>query len=338
MKISRYFKDKIIYILPFIVAWILTLLLLIAFKVDKSCVVVILGIWFLLYVVIFVVDFFRKNDFYKNLNKNIEELDKSYLVLETLNKPGFYEGELLYEALYEIDKSMIENVNQLGYQVKDFKEYIEMWIHEVKIPLSALALIVHNHKSDFDKKTIEQIERINSYVEQVLYYTRSENAEKDYQISEVNIAKVVKKVALKNKDYLLENQIDFITEELNVNVLSDAKWIEFILNQIVNNSIKYRKDKDSYIKIYSECSDKSVRIFVEDNGIGILKSDIGRVFEKSFTGYNGRIKSKSTGMGLFIAQKLCRKLEHKISIESEVNEFTRVCITFVNNNYYKGVR
>lgn len=142
-------------------------------------------------------------------------------------------------------------------------------------------------------------------------------------------------MSIKNKDDLLDNNITFESNVKNSLVHTDKKWLEFIINQIINNSIKYKKDKDSIIKISSiEDNDKTI-LEIYDNGIGIPTKDIGRVFEKSFTGSNGRDKIKSTGMGLYIIKKLCDKLGHNIYIESTLKEYTKVIIEFGKNEMYK---
>ena len=335
MKFIAFLKDKSYSIIISTISLLLILLLFSAFKVEKSFCIETISILLVSYITTILIDYTRKNKFYKDLLGNIEALDKAYLVLETLSKPNFYEGELLYQALYEINKSMNECVKSLELQTQDFKEYIEMWIHEVKIPISSLVLMAHNHSDKFDKKTIEQIRRIENYVDQVLYYVRSENAEKDYLIKETKLNKVISSVALKNKDDLLENKIDLIVDNLDINVNTDSKWLEFILNQIVNNSIKYHNKNNSYIKIYTKNNKDIIKLIIEDNGIGIDSSDLPKVFNKTFTGHNGRGPAKSTGMGLFIAKNLCTKLGHKISIESKRNEYTKVIISFYNNNFYK---
>lgn len=335
MKFIAFLKDKSYSIIISTISLLLILLLFSAFKVEKSFCIATISILLVSYITTILIDYTRKNKFYKDLLGNIEALDKAYLVLETLSKPNFYEGELLYQALYEINKSMNECVKSLELQTQDFKEYIEMWIHEVKIPISSLVLMAHNHSDKFDKKTIEQIRRIENYVDQVLYYVRSENAEKDYLIKETKLNKVISSVALKNKDDLLENKIDLIVDNLDINVNTDSKWLEFILNQIVNNSIKYHNKNNSYIKIYTKNNKDIIKLIIEDNGIGIDSSDLPKVFNKTFTGHNGRGLAKSTGMGLFIAKNLCTKLGHKISIESKRNEYTKVIISFYNNNFYK---
>lgn len=339
MKFISYVKDKIWYVILFIVSLAFILTLLAAFKTKIELTIAILLVITIFFITSILIDFFKKKDFYNNLLSNTQNLDKAYLVLETLDKPNFYEGKILYQALYEINKSMNENVKNLKLQVADFKEYVEMWIHEVKIPISSLVLMQHNNKDKFSKDQIRQIKRIENYVEQILYYVRQETAEKDYLITDVSLNKIVNKVLLKNKDDILENKINLIVDTLSYDVSTDSKWLEFIINQIINNSIKYKRNiKSSSIKIYVIENNDKLDLVIEDNGLGINETDLPMVFKKSFTGQNGRIKSKSTGMGLFIAKSMTDKLVHKIRIESKEKEYTKVIITFSKNHYYDVVK
>lgn len=335
MNFIKYLQDKLYAIILSLVSFSIILLIFFAFKVNREVIIATFVVLSILLVCLFLIDYFRKKRFYTELLLNIKALDKSYLVLETLIKPEFYEGELLYQALYDINKSMIENINIIEKQRQDFKDYIEMWIHEVKIPLATLILISNNHKDKFDNKTKTQLKRLEDYVDQVLYYARCENAQKDYLIKEVDLAKIIKNIGLKNMDDLLENKIDYNVVNVNVKVLTDSKWLEFILGQIINNSIKYKRNIDnSYIKVSVRDDEDKTTLIIEDNGIGIKESDLKQVFDKTFTGENGRTRSKSTGMGLFIAKNMCEKLGHKIAIESQENKYTRVYITFTKNKYY----
>lgn len=339
MRFSRYLKDKLYAIVLIFSALTILLLIFLAFKIDSQVIFSSFIVLIVLFILLFFIDYFRKKKFYTDLLYNIDSLDKSYLVLETLCKPEFYDGEILYQALYNINKSMNENVNSIKEQWCDFKEYIEMWIHEVKIPLATLILISNNHKDTFDKKVQTQLKRLEDYVDQVLYYARCENAEKDYLIKEVELSKVIKNIGLKNMDDLLENRIDYNVDNSNVKVLTDSKWLEFILGQIINNSIKYKRNiDDSYIKISVRDEKNKTILTVEDNGIGIKESDLKQVFDKTFTGENGRIKGKSTGMGLFIAKNMCEKLGHKIGIESIEGKYTKVFISFAKNKYYEVLK
>ena len=198
--------------------------MLVSFKANSQAILginlsVIIG-----FAISAIYDFKRRKKFYDKFLNDLDLLDKKYLITEMLEKPNFYDGEILYDALYEIDKSMAERIKEYSLSITDFKEYIEMWIHEVKLPLASMNLIVHNHKELSDKKIVEQLKRIDDDVEQVLYYVRSENAEKDYLIKGTDLAKVISNVAMKNKDILLENKIDFIVDVNNKKVLTDSKW------------------------------------------------------------------------------------------------------------------
>ena len=339
MSFSKYLKDKLYAMVLSLIAFVILLLIFFAFKVDSGVIIASSFVLGTLFISLFLIDYLRKKRFYTDLLSNIEALDKAYLVLETLVKPEFYEGELLYQALYEINKSMSENVNKITEQWHDFKNYIEMWIHEVKIPQATLILISNNHKDTYDKNVQTQLKRLEDYVYQVLYYARCENAEKDYLIKEVDLSKVIKNIGLKNMDDLLENKIDYNVDNSNVKVLTDSKWLEFILGQIINNSIKYKRNiDDSYIKISVRDEKNKTILIVEDNGIGIKKSDLKQVFDKTFTGENGRIKGKSTGMGLFIAKNMCERLGHKIEIDSIEGKYTKVFISFAKDKYYEVLK
>ena len=335
MKLTSYIKSKINIIIISIISITLIILLDLAFKVPKELIIVTSFLLIITLIISLLITYFQKRNFYNTLINNTKNLDKKYLVLETLPKPNTYEEELIYNTLYDINKSMIENVTTYITSTKDFKDYIEMWIHEVKIPISSLILMTHNHKDKISQEYFEEIRRLDNYIDQILYYVRSNYTSEDFIFKKVKLEKVISQVALKNKDDLLENKIDLIVDVKNTEVYTDTKWLEFILNQIINNSIKYKKEiPNSYIKISALEDNNQVTLLVKDNGIGIPKSDIPNVFKKSFTGINGRNKTKSTGMGLYIAKKLCTKLGHKIEIESKEKEYTILKITFGKNKLY----
>lgn len=338
MNKKEYIKDKIYFIITSLLGYSIILLILLAFKVTLQATIAISLVYIIGVLINIIIDYFRKKTFYNNFQKKLENLDQKYLIVEMLEEPNFLEGKILTNALYDIDKSMIEKINEYKQQTQDFKEYVELWIHEVKLPVSSLTLMVHNRKTEENKKLQEQLSRLDNYLEQILYYVRSENAEKDYLITTANLSKVISNVALRNKDILLEKKIDFIVSDVNIEVLTDSKWLEFIINQIIDNSIKYSKNNNAFIKIVAKEEKDRVDLAIYDNGIGIKEEDLPRVFEKTYTGSNGRNGKNSTGMGLYIVKKLCEKLGHKVSIKSKENEFTCVKISFIKNDYYKVIK
>ena len=335
MKFLKYVKDNLIGIVIYLVTAILITLMLAAFKTPSVALIITFILFILSGMLILIISYLRKNKFYKLFMNNLEKLDKKFLILETLPEPTTYEEKIMVNSLYEINKSMIENIKISQKNINDFKEFVEVWIHEVKIPISSLVLKCHNNKEKYDKSFLSQIRRLDNNIDEILYYVRSEDTEKDFIITEINLKEIVRNISLKNKDDLLENNIEFEVDLKAFSVNSDKKWLEFIINQVINNSIKYKKENESIIKIESSENKDKVTLEIYDNGIGIPEKDLKRVFDKSFTGTNGRDKVKSTGMGLYIVKKLCDKLGHNISIESKENEYTKVILEFGKNDVYK---
>ena len=335
MKYLKYVHDNLIGIVIYLVTASLIALMLAAFKTASIALIITFIFFILSGVLILAISYIRKNKFYKLFMNNLEKLDKKFLILETLPEPTTYEEKIMVNSLYEINKSMIENIKISQKNINDFKEFVEVWIHEVKIPISSMVLKCHNNKEKYDKSFFSQLRRLDNNIDEILYYVRSENTEKDFIITEIDLKEVIRNISLKNKDDLLENNIEFKVELGVTSVNSDKKWLEFIINQIINNSIKYKKGNESIIKIESIENKDKVILAIYDNGIGIPAKDLKRVFDKSFTGTNGRDKVKSTGMGLYIIKKLCNKLGHNISIESKENEYTKVILEFGKNDVYK---
>lgn len=189
-------------------------------------------------------------------------------------------------------------------------------------------MLIENNYNDLTRKIDIQIDRIENFVEQVLYYSRSDEVGKDYIIKKVELLPLVKNVIRKNQRDFISKRIRLQLGELNEVVYSDSKWIEFILNQILINSIKYSKGKDDKIQIESKEISNTVVLTIEDEGVGIIERDLDRVFEKGFTGENGRKFGKSTGIGLYLCKKLCNKLGLGLEIQSKVNVGTKISIIF----------
>ena len=323
MKLSNYLKDKIfVIVLVILTYWIITSFM-IGFKIIAEFRWCFTVIYFLLFIILFLYDYFRKYFFYKEILSKLDLLDEKYLICELISKPNFLDGEILYQILYETNKSMNENIRDYRNKINDFKEYVELWIHEVKIPLSALILYTHNKKTS--KDFLKEINKIDKYLEQIIYYIRSENTEVDYIIKEVDLNKVIRDVMLKNKDVLLERNIDIISDIHNLKVLTDYKWLEFMANQVISNSMKYMRDIDEKkIEIKAYKQNKHIVLEILDNGMGIPTSDIGRVLNKTFTGQNGRKVPGSTGMGLYIVSNF------------KISYFINIFLAFVYNINRKG--
>lgn len=335
MKLKDFLQDKISYIVIFFIFIIITVLMLNAFKVDKSCIIALTGIFSVMYFSCLAAEFIKKKKFYDNMKSVMAELDNKLLISELVPGCDFTEGRILKELLYETGYCYGNRINELSRSVEDFKEYVEMWIHEVKIPLSSLMLMNYNRNDDVVTRSAG-LSELDNYLEQILYYIRADVSDKDYLLKKVSLEEIINQIIVKNKEFLIARKIKIKKENLEKTVVTDSKWMEFIINQILNNSIKYSKD-NPIISFYTREDDESVILVIEDNGIGIEPSDIDRVFDKTFTGINGRTGRKSTGMGLYLCRKLCKKLGHVISVESSVGEYTKVIISFGKNEFYSDV-
>lgn len=258
-----------------------------------------------------VWEYARAKSFYENVQKNLEQLEEKFLVVETIPTARFSDAKLLKEVLQETNKSMLEHVNRYKQSQEEYKEYIELWIHEIKLPLATSHMIIENNPSSVTKSIEEELFEMEELVEQALFYARSNTVEKDYCITTTNLKDLVRDVIKHNKQTCIESKIRIQTEEIEQKIYTDPKWTGFILNQIVRNSIKYRREENAEISFQARKNKENVILQIRDNGIGIPKAELSRVWDKGFTGSNGRIGKKSTGLGLYLCKKLCDKLRFR---------------------------
>lgn len=269
------------------------------------------------------------------MEQRLEALEEKYLLLEMLKRPEFLEGQILYDNLVLMGKSMNDEIFRQVRKNNAFKRYIETWVHEVKLPIASIRLMLHDYRGESARTLKEQVGRIESYVEQVLYYLRSEVPEKDYMISGYSLKAVTDRVIAENKDSFISNHLRIRQETEDVFVLTDEKWLHFMTGQILSNSVKYMDKETKVIWLWSEKKGAQTVLHIRDNGAGIPREDLPRVFEKSFTGKNGRKGQASTGMGLYLCRELAKMLGHRLEIQSQPGEYTEVTITFYQDEYVR---
>ena len=328
MKISDYVKDKGIFIAINLMIFMIISSFMYSANVASVIIFLIFCVWFLPLITYMVIEYIKLRKYFNTVKNILENLDKKYLLPEVLNEPNFIEGEEINYIFKVLSRDMHENVKYYKNMQEEYREYIEMWVHEIKTPIASTKLLIENNTNKITRKIDTQMDRIENFVEQVLYYSRSDEVGKDYIIKKIELSKVVKSVVKKNQRDFIGKRISLQLGELDEIIYSDAKWIEFILNQIVGNAIKYSKGEGDKIKIESRDLANSVVLTIEDNGVGIIERDLNRVFEKGFTGENGRKFGKSTGIGLYLCKKLCDKMGLGLNIESKENEGTKVTIIF----------
>jgi signal transduction histidine kinase len=276
----------------------------------------------------------------KQLDKLLEmagQLKERYLIPEVMQKPDRAEEQVFYQLLKMSEKSMLERIGEVERERGEYRAYIEQWVHEVKTPITALKLLCENNRSPFSRDVLAELENINRYTEQALYYARSEHTEKDYSIREMNLADVVHGAIADNKYLLRQCDMAITVDDLEPVVYADDKWVRFILNQIISNAVKYRPPQHPALRIFTERSGDQVLLSIADNGIGIPESDLPRIFEKGFTGQNGRTIHSSTGIGLYLCKRLCDKLGIGLAASSS-DKGTTITLSFHINDFITGVQ
>lgn len=331
MNLRDFIKERIVFIIINSLILLFTAILLMVLKVDSFAIlfiVIINGAGILTY---HIFDYLRKKQYYNEIKENMESLDKKYLISEVIEEGTFTESKLIYDVICKGNKAMNDEIGEFKRGINDYREYIELWVHEIKTPIATCKLLIENNESPLTESIGEEVCKLENYIDQALFYTRSNTLEKDYIIKEMILSSCVNKVLNNNADSLIKKRVKISLGDLEKKVYSDSKWIEFILGQIISNSIKYMNKEHKELKIYCNENSKYVILNIEDNGAGISEKDISRVFDKGFTGENGRKFGKSTGIGLYLCKKLCKKLGLDINLVSEEGNFTRVSIIFPIN-------
>ncbi len=335
MKFRQYLKDHWILFLCIFFAMLLISCLLMIMRLSAEGILFINLLVWLFVLIAILIDFMRKKKFYDNVFFNLETLDKKYVLHELLDPPRFAEGDILCEVLYQCSKAMADEVAVYKNHSREYREYIETWVHEIKTPIASASLVYENNKTPVTQSMYEEILHIENFVEQSLYYARSNYVEKDYAIKACSLKEMVGTALKQHAKQLIENKTVIEMKQLDHTVFSDSKWVQFILGQLILNSVKYQSPRRPLrLAFTAEKQAQHIALHIRDNGIGIAKQDLGRVFEQGFTGENGRNFAKSTGMGLFICKKLCGKLGLSIALDSVQGEGVTVTITFPVGNMH----
>lgn len=327
MNLKDFLNENKIYLFLFFLIFIFTntmFFIATGFLLKKSDIIYFNIILALLIFVSLYIDYKIKR--YKNIKFQEELLSDNF-------ETNDFEPYLKKSLKTWLNKNQINTSNKIEKLMKaseDLDEYIGKWAHEIKIPISIINLIIERSEESEDKiKLKNEIDRVEAYVEQVIYAGKLSVSQENIYIKELFLEKIINDVIRKNKNLFIEKKIGIDIKIKESPVISDEKWLFFIINQIINNSLKYSKEKGK-IKIYMENEENSIKLFIRDGGIGIGIDEIKRVFDKGFSGKNTKIKS--TGMGLYFCKKMCDKLNHRINISSIENEFTEISIEFLKSH------
>lgn len=341
MKLSQYLWDKKFLILLYIITSVFTgavIYMSESVKLSESNGFYVVKVSLFLFAVYLAIDFIKKCRHYKRL-KEIS-MGEGIDWVNSLPSPMNEEQRIYSSLLQKLYKDANAKISEDTSKNAEDLEFITLWVHEIKTPIAASKLIIENSLNNPTEKSLysieDEIDKIEDFVQMTLYYSRAKDFAKDYIINSVSLDKIVRDCIKREYSSLTNKKLKLNLDKLDAYIDTDEKWLGFIVKQILDNAIKY-SGPGSAIKIYMEKNDKETILSIEDEGPGIKKEDISRIFDKNFTGYNGRRLYSSTGIGLYLSQKLAKKLGHFITVQSDFGKDTKVSIHFPKWNDYFNV-
>ena len=267
-------------------------------------------IWFRDY-----MDFCRKHRELSSLVEEIKITDSHFPRADGLIEHDY---QAVLRSIYE-DRQQI--TNQMNYQYRDMMEYYTTWVHQIKTPIAAMRLQLQGEDSERSRELLEELQRIEQYVEMVLTYLRLDSGSTDYILKNYDLDDIVRQAVRKYASQFIRKRIRLIYGSLSCQVLTDEKWLLFVIEQVLSNALKYTRSGEIEITVEAPKT-----LCIRDTGIGIAAEDLPRIFEKGFTGYNGRSDKKASGIGLYLCRRICGRLNHKMTVTSEVDVGTEVRI------------
>ena len=278
-------------------------------------------------ILVLIFDFMLKNAHHKKLTQ-VKSIDDA--LTTTFPFDNNIQNEDYRKIISLICKQHKQYQLETNNKYMDMIEYYTVWAHQIKTPIAAMRLTLQNEDSPLSRKLTNDLYRIEQYVEMVMTFLRLNSNSTDYVFKEYDLDTIVRSAVKKFSSEFIDRKLRLIYEPLNTSVITDEKWLSFVIEQVLSNALKYT-DKGT-ISIYY---DGDSCLCIKDSGIGIALADMERLFEKGFTGYNGRQYKKASGIGLYMCKRMCDKLNIAISIESIVNEYTLVKLKFLSNEEYK---
>lgn len=257
----------------------------------------------------------RKHDDLTTLQYFMDSIIDNFPQCETVD-------DVDYQSLIKLlDEEQKCRTTQMNIKYSDMMDYYTIWAHQIKTPIASIKLTLQNEDSQLSHVVADDLFRIEQYVEMVLMFLRLDSDYTDYVIKQYDLDNIVKDAVKKFAAQFIKRKINLNYNELDIHVLTDEKWLSFVIEQVLSNALKYTQ-KGS-ISIYLE-SPKN--LCIKDTGIGIAPEDLPRIFDKGYTGYNGRTDKKASGIGLYLCKRICNNLGHEISAESSLDKGTTVRI------------
>lgn len=346
MTIGEFISDRLGKIMLFLCCTAAAALLLWATGTSPGVLILLLLFLLLIFTVTQTSEYLKCRRHLSELNALMQGLAQKYLFFECAPSSCSVYEQKLFELMRDSGRSMIGAVSDAQASMQEYREYIESWVHEIKTPITAARLTCRHLDSDSRRRFSAELEQIEAHVERALYYARAQSPEHDCIVCQVNLDDVVSQAVGNHRTLLIQSHMQIETRDLDFTIYTDRKWAIFILGQLLQNASRYRRipfpqttaaelpyapDLDASppsILLTARPLGRQIQLTVSDNGIGIPAHELSRVFDRGFTGSNGRLRGGSTGMGLYLCRKLASMLEIDLQIASEEQKGTAVTLTF----------
>lgn len=266
-------------------------------------------------------DFYQYRKRYAQLCHLREEVK---VTLEHLPAPGGRIEEEYQELLSILYREKQEIANRMSSRYTDLVDYYTIWAHQIKTPMASMRLKLQDEDSEWGRELMEELFRIEQYVEMVLMYLRLDSHASDYVIRTCDLDEICRQAIRKFASSFIRKKIHMDFRETGCQVVTDEKWLLFVIEQVLSNALKYTKPGGTVQVSMDDAVEGSKILCIRDDGIGIAPEDIPRIFEKGYTGYNGRSDKKASGIGLYLCRRICENLGHRIWVASAVGEGTVV--------------
>lgn len=320
-----YLREHAKWLLLYAFCVVLMVMLLLGNRVESFEIVYATVLLLLSLVVVLIIDFI----FYRRKQKRLQELER-YLgsISEYLGSPKGQQEAAYQRLIALLEEQIVKNQNSMNGKMTDLREYYAMWVHQIKTPISALRLLLQEKAGQVDTAgEQDELFRIEQYVEMALQYVRLDSETTDFLFQKTDLDAVLREAIHKYAGLFVRKKVKLQYEGVRTSVITDEKWLTFVIEQLLSNAIKYAPRGTVSIYLSGENT-----LVLEDDGMGIRAEDLPRVMEKGYTGYNGHNHKSSTGIGLYLCHRIMKKMNHGLRIESEEGKGTRVYLTFPDSN------
>ncbi len=290
MNITSFLRDKLMLYLLHLVCMMALGVFLLATGYPKDACLLIWICWILVLLVWTIYEYRKRKRYFSKMEAVLAQIDQHFLLGELMPFSERLEDRLYREMIRRSNGAVIERVHAAEKAKEDYREYIESWVHEIKAPITSVALMCENHKSEVTRSISRENGKIENLVDRTLYYARSDEVYKDYLIQETDLQAVAAEVVGRGKSYFIQNAVQV---EINCTdtVYTDRKWIAFILNQILQNSLKYRRETDAWIRIYTEREAHCVRLWSRTTASGLRRRSFPASLKRISRGQTAEIMS-----------------------------------------------